>query len=302
DPISKPFNLAGKTTAISGTVTDLKGVPVAGAKVIVALISMEAEKRASSTLSTTCDESGKFHFDPVKRPDDIWITAVDASDTMAGQDRFLGSSPLMDLRIKIFPGAKIKGQIVDTEGAPIANIKVGVLHTDIWNPKKPLELANGDSHALTNNQGEFLLSGLQPGTLFLDIIDEEWVLETRESIVLRAGVTMNLSLLASRGLTIEGLILGADRKPIKKAQIVIKPERGGWRENKTGGIAESDENGRFELLGLKPGFYTVYADGGITMPTVGPDGKVIYDRVTKRGVRKSVVAGSGPIEIILRFD
>ncbi len=295
---------------ISGIVIGIKGVPIPEAIVDLNLMPWQVgverlytptrPQLAPKQKTITTDRFGRFLFPVLSKSEEVWLTARDKTDTMSGQLRLHPSSLMNDLRIKISPGSVISGTVVDTNGRPLANLTVGAFHTDDWDPGRVDELANGDNYGLTDELGKFVLRGLQPGTLFMRIIDEGRIIADNEAIQLGESAITNVTLRTQASLAIEGQVLDQNRRPIAGAQVIIKPEIGGWRENRMGGTTESDEKGLFRLGGLRPGAYTVLVQGGYDATSKPQDTNKRRKAILGRFKRTGVSAGAPRLDVTYR--
>ena len=294
-------------TRISGIVIDALNRPVPNATVDLALLAWRPGQLPSDAVhrtkqpnlrTTKTDVDGRFQFAPQTLPLEMWITARDQTGTMSGQLRCSPVRIMKGIRIRIFKGSTVKGEVKDEGGQPIPGLSIAAFHTEDWNPKRSRELVNGNNYALTDKDGKFTLRGLQPGSLYMRVIDKEWILENSATFRLGENQSIELNLLALKGLKIEGIVLDKNRAPICEAHVLIKPQRGSWRDNTMGGTALSDSTGHFAVGGLQPGTYIVLIQGGFRQ-TRAENGDVLRRVVVPgRYKKKNVSAGDGNLEVI----
>ncbi len=292
---------------ISGQVIDARGQGVPGATVEVRLVADEKEaqhpkpeaKKLPPIFTTTSGQDGAFQFPPLPMADNFWITAVGPQKRQAGQIRLPAFRDLSLITIPVYEGFTLGGIVVDSNKKPLANLSVGVADVELWDPKRPRDLTNGSMQTITDKDGKFVIHGLQVGSVFLRIQGEDWINKSSTPIPIEADSQSPLVIEAIKPLAIEGIVLNGDRKPIPGAQVLIKPENGGWRKNRFGGMTTTAKDGRFRVGGLSDGSYAIYVQGRTNLPL--DMRKLNRPKVPKSQpfVKKGVSPGAGLIEIIL---
>jgi beta-lactamase regulating signal transducer with metallopeptidase domain/uncharacterized GH25 family protein/thiol-disulfide isomerase/thioredoxin len=214
-----------------------------------------------------------------------------------------------EYEFRLEPGSRLSGVVVDTDGNPIANAKVGVkVEVDMptWgaNPKPVISdwLANGGDAAFTGKDGRWEISNAPAPAEKSDFEfrlhvthpdfagDTDWGgLQKQQRITtdqLRAG-TARLAL--ERGFAISGSITGPDGKPVTKG-LVIWVDQPYWAN----GVNETqiDASGRYETKRLAPGEYPVT----IVAPGFAPDQRKIQLSRSMQDVDFQLAAGN-PIRI-----
>ncbi len=292
---------------VSGQVIDARGQGVPGATVEVRLVADEKEaqdpkpraKEFPPIHTTTSGQDGAFQFPPLPMADNFWITAVGPQKRRAGQLRLPAFRDLSLITIPVYEGFTLRGIVVDSNKKPLANLSVGVADVKLWDPKRPRDLANGSMQTITDKDGKFVIHGLQVGSVFLRIQGEDWINKSSIPISIEAGSQSPLVIEATKSLAIEGIVLNGDRMPIPGAQVLIKPENGGWRKNRYGGMTTTAKDGRFRVGGLSNGNYSIYVQGRTNFPTDKQKRKSPYLAKSQRFVKKGVNPGAGLIEIVL---
>jgi len=208
------------------------------------------------------------------------VATVDgtAVPMMARQPLQVGSSNVEGLRLAPQPGGSVRGHL-RVEG------KNGALHPDFERTFLLLESTEDDDDEgvlgggkFTNlahvaPDGSFAWSDVPPGNYYLQIArdagaNDDWFVkgllaggrDVNDSGINVNGGTVALDLVASTsGGIVEGVITDHQGQPVANAVVVAVPEarmRGRLdRYRKT----QSDQNGRFQLQGIRPGDYTVLA-------------------------------------------
>jgi hypothetical protein len=208
------------------------------------------------------------------------VATVDGSAVpmMARQPLQVGSSNVEGLRLSPQPGGSVRGHL-KVEG------KNGVLRPDFERTFLLLESSEEDDDGgvlgggkFTNlahvaPDGSFAWGDVPPGNYYVQIVrdagaNDDWFVKTllaggrdvNDSGINVNGGTVALDLVAStNGGIVEGVVTDHQGQPVANAVVVAVPEprmRGRMdRYRKT----QSDQNGHFQLEGIRPGDYTVLA-------------------------------------------
>ena len=250
------ITLAAGGVVLKGTVTDVLGGPIADAK-ISAGGSGGFSIRAVTVvqLVTTTDAKGMYEL------------SIPAGDyrVQATHDEYADESKrieLVDVPVTVdftlTPGALIKGIVVTSDGTPVPDAKVGV-------GGGPAGLS-GDS-ATTDEKGEFVLRGLEPGALELNASGGDY--SSAEPTIVEVGLGQQVEdvrVLVERGLLIAGHVVEKGTiKPIAGVLIGVFAMSG----NSALGRDASGADGYFEIRGVRPASYMLFAFGDEMMPEIG---------------------------------
>ena len=249
--------------SISGfLVNKATSAPVASAK-----INVNHEDGYSG--STTTDEQGAFTVDGL-RPGSYTIT------TKVGWNPFVdfavGATTIVregeatkDLRIEVDPGASIKGVLRDAEDNPVARM---MIYTSQETEKGLATISAG----ITNESGEFVIAGLDPGARLAlhagsnRTNEDEFVIEKlpKEGI---EGIELRLR--PSRQIL--GLVVDSNGLPVPRAGLdIVNPD--GSRTS-TMGLVNVLYDGSFRIKAIEPGDYLLRATrnrGDFKFPVSGP--------------------------------
>src|SRR5579862_776316 len=209
------------------------------------------------------------------------VATVDGSAVpmMARQPLQVGSSNVEGLRLSPQPGGSVRGHL-RVEGKSGASLKPDFERTFLLLESTEADddegvLGGGKFTNLAHvaPDGSFAWGDVPPGNYYVQIVrdagaNDDWFMkaslasghDVSDSGINVNGGTVALDLVAStNGGTVDGAITDHQGQPVANAVVVAVPEprmRGRMdRYRKT----QSDQNGRFQLQGMRPGDYTVLA-------------------------------------------
>jgi len=211
DPVAPPE--APTLVAITGTVVDPNGNPLAGAGVSVQYVQ-------GLSSSGTTDEVGRFRVEVLKTEVTVIVNA----------DRYLPHivmvSPPADLgTIRLDRGSEIHGRVVDSDGVGVAGVKVVTGTIVLFS-------------AETDEDGRFVFKGMPKENFRLNVQGLEVTLagEAPQVIAPARGVVLTVKRLRM-GYGV--VVTEDDGKPVAGATVRLTLSSGGWSQ------VEADEKGRF---------------------------------------------------------
>ena len=153
--LRKPIEVVGKVVAAGG-------VPVPNARVRVRYRdSSELFQFSQEVGDVDTDEQGNFSLAFV-RPFSRFVLEVEATGYQLWHSSdFLGRNMPLIANVQLQRGASIRGQIVDDNGAPVANAFVTLKPVGNGSQGSPVPLAV--TNTTTSASGEFVFSGLAQG-------------------------------------------------------------------------------------------------------------------------------------------
>jgi hypothetical protein len=212
---------------------------------------------------TESDATGAFTLRGVPAGD-FEVRAM-ASDGRSGmQPVSATTADLTNLLIQLTPRTSVSGRIVDTNGKPVAAIRVSAERVDV--PMAVLLREAGIPRgATTTPDGAFKIVGLDPGVWSLSAIEPKGGGTDAAKLEVdlsdggdRTGITMTIE---ARDAVIRGTVRGADGKPASGAKVGALREVGGEQQFDAREPVRTDDTGSFVLDKLRPGTYAVVADG-----------------------------------------
>ncbi len=262
---------AGESVQHSGFVFDAKtDKPIEGATVIVTRTNSSDWSELGITESTT-DAAGKYTFtippDQLKQRD-LYIMfdlrhpeyaprhCGSYSYAMIRENLEVGSEPWFT-KLKMVPGSRISGRVVDERGKPVAGAQLrGESLDPSAGDSSPDDLVGTSSaKAVSNEEGRFEIQVTRDGTAGLLIVPLDHCMKHIDVGSKRGDLG---DIVLSPGLSIHGLVLDATGRPLEGLWVNLTPvnaEREASYEEKRS--SKSDDRGEFRTRPLSPGKYSV---------------------------------------------
>ncbi|MDJ0973134.1 MAG: carboxypeptidase regulatory-like domain-containing protein [Planctomycetota bacterium] len=296
---------------LKGVVKDSVGRPIANARVIAIQESgrwmqMETPQREY----TTTNEYGEYVLDTLS-PRNQYRFGVMAKGFMPLFDtgaKTIEGSQVRDFELPV--GGTLTGVVVDkATQKPIADASVAVFVGEMnWRRRDNGKQA-ASTIVRTGKDGTFELNGVMAGPVpsaqikavgYVTASYSQWTQNQWPDVAEEETTEVRVEL--ERGGLVKGTVISADNKqPVAGATVLL--DGGGW-----GGMMQglpstvTDENGQYQLVGVRPGNYTVVAsadgfaparaeDARVTMGESGGEHTVDLD-LTEAGLVKGVIVDS----------
>lgn len=229
----------GVGTEVAGEVVDEQGAPVRDAEVSLAL--RNRENRPSLDKAATTDARGRFILRGVSEGAYYAIasrmTATQHRRTVQVFD-VRGLAPV-HLRLQLPEGKRVAGQVVDTEGQPLAGVAVQVGRDfDLWRREAGASafeedvierFAHAPSRVRTDEDGHFTVPHLEPGTWSVSASLPGYQFDAKaspsgepseggRSLEVQAGAT-DVRLVMRRAMAIRGRVAREDGSPIMRFEL-----------------------------------------------------------------------------------
>ncbi|MBI4878478.1 MAG: carboxypeptidase regulatory-like domain-containing protein [Planctomycetes bacterium] len=203
------------------------------------------------------------------------------------------------VRIRLDPGASIKGTVVDSANQPFAGATVRLLDNAFR--ELPVSHLLYDKYTKlgktqSDEQGAFVFDSLAPGTYQVQVSAADRLTQSQRDIVVkpRAETTCGPFVL-SEGGHLTGTVLDARQVPSKGAKVsLLSDEEGLLKEVRT------NEAGEFSMRNLAPGSYKLAALPGLSGDNPGT---VVIAAITsmKAAIQVTVIEGQTvPVTIYLQ--
>ena len=175
-----------------------------------------------------------------------------------------GETEIVDL--DLVPVPTLSGVVLDPEGEPVAEAEVTARAKD-----DDGELSRERREDETDENGRFVLRGVAPGEVEIDVSAEGFTDLEEELVVQMGDANPDLSFTLSYGGTLSGRVVYPDGEGAPGARVTAKsPEGVGMRSSFRSDAStsvETDEDGRFFLSALDEGPYELLSS------TPKPDGE-----------------------------
>jgi protocatechuate 3,4-dioxygenase beta subunit len=277
--------------SISGRVADESGQPVAGATVVIGIPVGESQRTfRSRVVATVAGDDGEYWIGGLSAGEyavaaspsrqiratealtdldpsfgQTFSVKLDAGEQKTGLDVVV---PLRPSSSPADPGRKaqgtgtVSGRVIDTKGRSVSNTVVLMISAD---PKSGAsrEMAMADFTARTDGAGNFLISGVPPGTFAFAAMPSGLPSVVRFSappsaklttVVVKDGAATNgIVLTMRRGAVISGTVTDEFGDPVMAEVTIAGPYQSEF--GAFGQTVTADARGRYRIAELLPGEY-----------------------------------------------
>lgn len=257
---------AGKGVADLGTFVLAPGVavtgvvragdePVSGAEVWITEGQDRLPRGATDRLrreppSASTDESGRFAVEDLERGRKVHVL-VSAEGYLPVWIAGVEAPTREPLRLELEVASRLRGQVVDEDGAGVGGARVGV-YTE---PVTPGELgvaapsAEVSKSTTTDGHGVFVFDELPAVKAFVEVSAAGFQPTPPRSVEIPAGgAAEDLRFVLKRGAVVEGRVTSGGGEPVAGARIRL----GQW-------VASTDVDGVYRMEGVVPGRHHLFA-------------------------------------------
>lgn len=254
----------GKGAAVSGVVVDDRGNPVAGARVVYSGASdwsRQGDERKDAAIS---GKDGAFAFEAI--PAGTFRFVARHPEKAPGSSALVtldGATPRDHVEIRLPPGATVRGNVVDANGAaiPSARVRIGAAGAGM--------VAEAPRQVFTDDAGAFVVTGLPRRPLAAVALSED-AASANVPVDTTSGDVDKVVLKLDVTGTIAGTVVDEGGQPLEGVQVSAFPDFRAQRKGSGEGEMSSwrlrgfpqdltDASGAFTLVGLAPGDYRVRA-------------------------------------------
>jgi hypothetical protein len=266
-------------TLVSGLVSDVGGGPIAGARVIALEESLQAITGQTGVYITVSGDDGRYQL---SLPDGTFELSAHHDDyAQAKHDTEVAGKPVT-VDFVLVPGGGIRGQVIarDTgKPVPTAFVQAHAVHGDD-------DAADG---MVADAEGKFVLHSLPPGSIAIEAAGPGYVSMQPTVVDLAIGEQVDgVRVLVDHALSISGRVVEkASQQGIAGVQVSAWAMANGQHASAAG---PTEADGAFEIVGVRPGSYILFAMADEKMPEIGKPIEVSDKDVT--GVLIEVATGS----------
>lgn len=256
--------------AVTGTVSDIGGGPIGGARVTARKSSeLPFGGRAEHVAMTGPD--GKYALSLADGDYGARAKHDDYTDDSKGFE--IHGSPIV-VDFKLSPGSGIRGIVVSREGKPVPGARI-TASSGVGRRSR-----EGGGGATADDKGEFTLTGLGSGTVKLRATGKGFA--SNEPTVVELGIGEHLEgvrIVVDAAFSISGRVRRAG-KPAEGIPGVMLGVFSIGASQAAMASEPSDDTGAFEIWGVKPASYMMFAIGKDAIPEIGQPVEVVDRDVT----------------------
>ncbi len=242
--------MAGRGASLLGTVTTVKGEPLAGARVLVGppggwvgnAATLDSSAPGPARFVVETDAAGRFELNGLpagQAPIRVLAAGYRAWDACIDSQ----SGAQSETTVRMVEGSRLRGRVVELGGGPLPAARVRL--TD--------GRALSNAMTFTTRRGEFEFDCLAPGAYQLEV-GVSPVRMTRQHVVVPnepSTVRIEVSVPPARSLT--GTLVHADGSPCANWELRLVDAYGG-----SGPLGYCDEQGRFSIGPCDDVEYEIY--------------------------------------------
>jgi protocatechuate 3,4-dioxygenase beta subunit len=273
------FQLDAGGTSVHGTVSDVGGGPIGGARVSARPENLRAIADDSTPIVTLAGPDGHYELTLPDGP--VVLTASHDDYTSVAHDAEVAGKPLT-VDFALVPGGTITGQVVARDtGKPVPGALI-----DARAPRRRFE---ANHEALADGDGKFTLRSLPSGAIALEASGYGYASSSPTTVEVGIGEQIDgVRVLVDHALSISGRVVDkASHQGLPGAHVAA------WTmatQSKAEAPDPTDKDGAFEIVGVKPGSYLLLVMAEDKMPDLGKTVEVTDKDVT--GVVVEVSTGA----------
>lgn len=254
------------TGALTGVVIDAQGAPVAGALVRASNADREFQRGGTNT-----DENGRFQFT------DLRGTSFNVSvEDEKGVGKLTGVAAGSDVTVRLSPPTALSGFVVSADGMPVPDVAVSISEAGDTQANASLQetfsrfFGRGGGRETTDVNGFFEFTNLAPATYTIKAESSTQGFGELSPVVVQEGtVRRDLRIQLQSGVQFSGVVVNNRGEAVAGASVTLQEASSGGMESLItsmvpaqfagGRSATTGADGRFTLVQLAPGNYTVTA-------------------------------------------
>jgi len=253
-------------TKVSGTVSDVGGGPVTAARVTARRAEWSLKAGAEFVALSAADGTYELQL-----PDGSYRLHAEHDDYTRDSDQAEVAGKPLVVDFTLIPGAVIRGQVIARDSRkPVPNAQVTA------------EGGRGrrgrNSTAMADDEGRFILRGLSSGAIAITGRGRGYASAAPTTVQVGIGEEVeDVQVLVDGAYSIIGKVMRKGTKtPIAGARLGAFSMTGGGGE----ALEPTDAEGNFEIPGLKPGSYMLFAAAESSLLEVGQNVAIVDKDIT----------------------
>jgi len=242
--------------AIDGIVVDERDKPVQGAEVNLTPAGFDhapGDERFLFRDPVRTGPDGRFRILDLRPGLRIGVQATHP-DLAAAELTGVGVPTAEPVRLRLTRPRSLEGRVRDRQGEPVAGARLYV--SDMAGAPMGGGWERRPSHATTDAEGSFVLSGLRPGKAYVTAMASGYRTRSEQAAeVPEEGQAPPLEIILEPGTFLEGFVRDGRGNPLPEVRVLAqgRPEHGFTK------FAQTDAAGRYEVGDMEPGPVQVQA-------------------------------------------
>lgn len=275
--------LEGGGTVVRGTVSDVGGGPIASARVSAKRAQWSLTAGAEYVTLSAADGTYELTL-----PDGAYRLRADHDEYTADTERAEVAGEPLTVDFTLIPGAVIRGQVIAR--ATREPVPGAVVSGEVGRGRR-----GRDTTAVADAEGRFVLRGLSSGAIAISARGRGYASSSPTTVQVGIGEQVeDVQVLVDGAYSIIGRVVKqGTQEGIAGARIGAFSMTGGGGE----ALDPTDETGAFEIPGLRPGAYMLFAAAEHRLLEIGKSVEIVDRDVTDVVVELGTgVALSGRVE------
>ena len=160
------------------------------------------------------------------------------------------------IEIELQPASRVRGQVIDATGRPVAGATVQASLTII---SAQAGIARQPDSATSDEEGAFVIDEIGPGEIELSTKADGYATNEIKSLIVEPGRDLEgVTIVMAPGASISGRVTDPSGNPVVAGHLMAQGATISFRSSQHA-FARTDGEGRYRLEGVPPGRYSVTA-------------------------------------------